>query len=447
MWLHIVMGATSLSKISSPARPRRSYLEDIGKALDILPPKASEYHKKSLGEYFSKSFTVLPAHSKARFIEAGIAILKKHPSIKTFHKYMKFYKELLSEISFHAELDGESSVGYKKNFGVFLSLRHTKELGREGGDFFKYIQNIGRRSRVRNNYRDNLEKSIMEVYGEHFHVDGIVFMGENKTRSFNKTGWIETPLAYVILKSKEISVDKIPSVQIDLDFYDGKGQVVLPILSNVILIDSKNYTYKSLQNLKITQTLDARKIDRRLVTLEIELQGNRCIPDISDITSFSSLPFTVVKKEGGALSIPTMTVKDNEYILPSSRIYTIQLKPKKAEVGSYTFIFPQFTKGNVILKKYIDADIYPAKSPLILETSTKDFINYWKLTFISLMILFIGGVGSYYIRKMLTQQKEIKEDDISYPTTITPFTVLGYLSEISQSNLVPKGKRKNLQKT
>ena len=49
--------------------------------------------------------------------------------------------------------------------------------------------------------------------------------------------WQETPLAYLHLVAKDATVDRVPPLEIELDFFDRDGKVVIPVPSNPVLIE------------------------------------------------------------------------------------------------------------------------------------------------------------------------------------------------------------------
>ena len=60
-----------------------------------------------------------------------------------------------------------------------------------------------------------------------------------QSRTIGQPGWRETPLAYVLLKAKDASVDRIPELKMDLDFYDSLGPALLPVSTASQVIDAR----------------------------------------------------------------------------------------------------------------------------------------------------------------------------------------------------------------
>ena len=131
-------------------------------------------------------------------------------------------------------VDGDATVGHSKPFGVFVSLQHTDSLGRESGGFGKYLQNQQGMNYGYNpygtppvNYREDFEKQVREKFGENFEILPVTFHDDKvQPRGYGRPGWRETPYAYLLLKAKDGAVDRLPALQLDLDFFDKRDQVV-----------------------------------------------------------------------------------------------------------------------------------------------------------------------------------------------------------------------------
>ena len=127
-----------------------------------------------------------------------------------------------------ARIDGDDEVDTEP-FGLFIGFWHTSDIEREAGGFARYLVGGSKGSPYyypsypsqRQAPRDDLEEHLNEKLGEIFEVQSITFR-DNKiqSRTIGQPGWRETPLAYVLLKAKDASVDRIPELKMDLDFYD-----------------------------------------------------------------------------------------------------------------------------------------------------------------------------------------------------------------------------------
>ena len=51
------------------------------------------------------------------------------------------------------------------------------------------------------------------------------------SKATEEYGWRVTPYAYLLLKARGPEVDKLPSLQLDLDFLDTSGYAMIPVAS------------------------------------------------------------------------------------------------------------------------------------------------------------------------------------------------------------------------
>src|SRR5688500_16000272 len=210
--------------------PSKPEIDRIRTALLAVPgEKQADKHMESFGKWLSDGTQSLKPELKHRFLKAGLEVAKDHPAAEGTRKLVQYYADLLTEVELFARLEGDPTVGHKKPFGLHLSIRHTQAVGRESGGFNKYLTNPASRSGSYGysgpdapvNYRDDFEKKIREALTERFEIKAVTWFDEKvEARPYGKPGWRETPLAFVLLQPKDASVDKVPAVPMDLDFYD-----------------------------------------------------------------------------------------------------------------------------------------------------------------------------------------------------------------------------------
>src|SRR5262249_12832442 len=144
------------------------------------------------------------------------------------------------EIKLRLAVDGDDRVGGDRPFGATLTLRFTAAVDRETGGFGRYLQNdvwarVGNTYKPMN-YRDQLKKALEAALGEHLQGECIGFFEAlappKPVKEAGEDGWMEKPLAYLVLKPKDPSIDRIPQVSMDMHFNDTAGPVVLPVTSN-----------------------------------------------------------------------------------------------------------------------------------------------------------------------------------------------------------------------
>src|SRR6185436_10226420 len=132
------------------------------------------------------------------------------------------------------------------------------------------------------NPSEEFSKNIHAALDETFEVASITFHDASvKTIDLPRDGWQETPLAYLVLRAKDAAVDRIPSIQLDMDFADTAGQVVLPVRSQVQPIDSKEpeVAPRPCDELALIFTMDEREWRKEgKVVVEIAAKGKGVIP-------------------------------------------------------------------------------------------------------------------------------------------------------------------------
>src|SRR5262249_35949391 len=154
--------------------------------------------------------------------------------------------------------DGGAEVGHHRPFGVHLMIRSSKALGRESQGFAAML--TAGQVRAPSEQRQKLEKEIHEKWGQAFQIETIRFHdpATMTARPSSRDGWEQTPVAYLVLRARDPSVDRLPALQIDLPFNDGQGAVLLPITSQTTLIDARESkpAPRPCREIKVKQILD-----------------------------------------------------------------------------------------------------------------------------------------------------------------------------------------------
>src|SRR6185503_17946536 len=205
-----------------------------------------------------------------------------------------YYDDLLQELELVVRLDGDATVGHERPFGVFVVLRHTADLEREAGGFGRYLRNLKTSNPYyynpyggqQRNFPEEFEKQVREKLADHYDVKSVTFLDDKvKSRGYGRPGWRETPLAYLLLQAKDGAVDQLPPFNMDLDFSDSRGQVVLPVKSPVVLLDARpeRVPARPLDKLEIVQMLDDRELAQGRVALEIKATANGLVPELGEL--------------------------------------------------------------------------------------------------------------------------------------------------------------------
>ena len=111
-------------------------------------------------------------------------------------------------------------------------------------------------------------------------------------RATDRPGWEETVLAYVHAAALDASVDKIPRIQMSLEFLDVTGPISISAESaeTMIRVTGDRVPPRPFRRLDVTQVLDARNLeaDEELV-IEVTATANGLVPDLEDLIDLQQL--------------------------------------------------------------------------------------------------------------------------------------------------------------
>jgi hypothetical protein len=440
-WFNATLGASDLAYLTRQTEPDTNRLDKIRIALLALPEGVVERHLTAFGKGLSDSINTLKPELKPRYLRAGIRIVGNHESAAEARKLATYYDDLLQEIVMSVRVDGDPAVGHTKPFGVFVSLRHTDSLGRESGGFGKYLQNQQGMNFGYNpygtppvNYREDFEKQVREKFGENFDIVSVTFHEDKvQPRGYGRPGWRETPYAYVLLKAKDGAVDRLPALQLDLDFFDKRGQVVLPVVSQVQMIDARpESTARPVKKIEVLQILDAREAAKGTLGLEIKATGRGLLPELKDLMDVNLPGFKIERLDDKPLVISKMDAEGEEVAPVSERNWVLSLVADSASAPPANFNFPKAKVAGVEMayKNYSDADLVDVKPEVALAGFSLRHGNGWRWAEGGALLVIVGIAWLWYWRR----QKAGHVDEIPaayvFPPELTPFTVLNLLQRM-----------------
>jgi hypothetical protein len=450
MWFFVMLGASDLSQLTRAAARSDPGLTQIGDAMRTLPGEAAEDHQEKFGEMLARLLSQVPGNMRQRFLSAGLQVLgKEHPSAKPALESLKNYEELLDEVQLRATIDGSTRVGFGEPFGLILSLEHTRQLARESGGFSKYLQNASDRSQspfrpplaanAPSEYRSNFAKNIHAALDETFEISSITFHDPDvRTIDLPRDGWQETPLAYVLLRAKEAAVDRIPSIQIDMDFSDESGQVVLPVRSQVQPIDAKDKAVaaRPCADLGLTFTMDEREWSKGSVVVEINARGQGVIASHLTLFDYEQSGFEVEVIDNG-LSLTQFISDGKTRHAQADRNWQFTYKRKKDVKGDATLHFPKLRPGVIVAKTeykhYQDADLVELTTDQAMAGVSLNSPASRSLQVLGLLIaLAIGGLAILWLSRRRTQSAIVGDGALQLPGQITPFSVVAFLRRIQR---------------
>jgi hypothetical protein len=443
LWFNTNLGASDLSYVTRQQTPEIGNLQQIREAMLVLPD--SEGHFKAFGDSVATNSRRLTPELKPRYLKAALVVLEDHPAGESARSLVQHYKDLLDEIELVARIDGDDKVGHTEPFGLFIGLKHTSDIEREAGGFTRYLVGGSKGSPYyyptypgqRPAPRDDLEEHLNEKLGENFEVQSITFHdNKSQSRTIGQPGWRETPLAYVLLKAKDASVDRLPELKMDLDFYDSIGPALLPVTTATQVIDARpeNAPSRPADELALTQTLDARLTDKKQeLKLEIHASTKGLAPSLDKLVDLTIPGFEIEKNEDQGLSIARVESDAERVNAVSERTWLLTLKPKAGTSEPSTFKFPEPTSlvAKSVFKQYSNADLKEVEGEIATAGIVLNPQPVWPWLTGGAIIVALGLAGMR-LAKRNTGEAEVTPV-YNVPEDCTPFTVIDLLQRIDSA--------------
>jgi hypothetical protein len=281
-----------------------------------------------------------------------------------------------------------------------------------------------------------------------------------KPRPTPQPGWEETVLAYLHVRAKDASVDKIPPVELALKFVDMTGPVSIPAESaeTVIKVSSDPVPPRPASHIEITQTLDNRQFPiNGALTLEIKASSTGLTPDLDQLLTIDPKAVISVKHinphEG--LQIKELNSWGDEVTPTSERLWTLTLDGDavRAAEGPLEFHFPsaKAKDSTMILQTYKDMNLTTLTAPVVTLGQTNkagEIIAHptahpypW-LAIIAAVIVVVGGLLFLLFRNRGGAQAESTAITFHMPAEVDGFAVVALLRRLRSS---PSVKLKDAQ--
>lgn len=454
LWYYASLGACDLGQITEERVPDLRQPAQIRDAILALPGESAKRHMSMFANsLFTRMSAVKPA-VKFRYVRTGLEIVGDHKQAIEARRLFDYYNDLVTEIKFETVVDGSDVVGHEKPFGLFVNIRHTREIERESGGFGKYLQNQNDPNRFfynygrpLENYRDKFEEVVKQAFAEHFEIQSVTFQTENvNSRALPEYGWRVTPYAYVLLKARGPEVDKIPPLRLDLDFLDTSGYAVLPIESPTVPIDATQEPSEARPHVvtQLTQTLDERQADEGKLIVEVKATAQGLVPELQNLVELNPPGFEVVGTEDQGVSVARFDPDSERSLVISERTWLVNLKAQEglpAKPKTFEFGKPKLDVRDVAYQRYNDADL-AAVEPVVSLEQVYGKTSYAWVAWASLAavaaVVALGWVAVWARRR----PKRAHSARFRMPDELTPFTVLGLLRQIeAQNGLSPTGKQ------
>lgn len=439
LWFAASLGASELGFLTRGTQPDNDQVDLLRRAMADLGGEEEERHLALFANWANR--VNVPAQVKPRFLRHVARVLGDHPEGEGVRNRLRLYEELIDEVRLVTEVDGSDQVGSGRPFGVRLSLRYTTALEREAGGFSKYLQNgvytPGVPAPV--DYLDNFEEKIRSTLFESFEVENLIFhQAEVVARPFGLHGWMEKPLAYLVLSARDQAVDRIPPLQIDMDFSDGKGLVVLPLITPVVLLDSDSAIAEDrpYEKLEAEMVLDARELADGKVRLEVRTRGRGVLPELERLLpEHDAVPgFVTTEIQPHGLNLVELDAESDPVMPLTERSWSLTLEPGADARGMDSFHFPALALDHEKLdyRRYADLDVVDAEAQTPLDSALLGGGGppAW-LVVLALAVLGGGAVLIYLRREPAAAAAPPR---VPRPRRATPLATLAYLQRVEEDS-------------
>lgn len=453
-WFYAALGATDLGQVSHENQPVPAQFPLILAAINQLPEKTADEHLgKFANQLFTRMGTVQP-QAKYRFLKSGFEIVGDHPRAQEAKKSFEYYNDVTSEIKLVAEIDGSDVIGHQQPFGVILKLVHTTDMERESGGFEKYVQNQTQSpyaynyGRPNEDYRNKFQEGATKALTEHFEVISMTFEEPKsmKSRPSDREGWRETPYAYALLKARGPQIDRFPPIQLNLDFVDSSGFVVLPIESASLVVDASpaKPPARPFEDLELVQTIDERQATDGKLLLEVQAKAKGLVPDLKSILDLDFEHLEVVRMDDQQVAPKGFDPDADSIQITSDRSWLIELQAKPGhQLEVFEFCRPTLEGVTVRRQQYQDADLVDAEETIQLASVYRRVD--WTRS-ILLGVLGVGVLSMVLIGFVFATRRKPVEQRAAFelPAEINAFTVLGLLQQIQKDGKLSDKERAEL---
>ncbi len=387
-WFQALLGLGANGQLNVSKPLDRVALGEIRDLVRGLPDQAAQNHVDQFARHVAARLEDVehPIHEdlKYKYLAGSLIITRESPfSFQTAEK-VEYYDELLNELRLETRVDGPNTISRDHDFGIILSVQHTEAMGRMA-DFGKYLVNdvvatyapsrqgqqdpvtVYRLGDIQGN-RDMLEMNIRESLSLFFDIRSISFSPRDVLpRATPQPGWQETVLAYILCRPKDASVDKIPRIQMGLEFLDLTGPVTISAESpeTMIKVTDQPTPPRPFDKVDMQIVVDARQLnENREVLLEISATGNGLLPELEqliDVTAIGDqLPIVQIDTHEGTNLKQVASWAEQVHAI-SDRRWTVVLDGSSLvdPPGSLKLALPNLlvANGSLTYQTYQDLDL------------------------------------------------------------------------------------------
>ncbi|MCA9177429.1 MAG: hypothetical protein KDB14_23250 [Planctomycetales bacterium] len=440
-------------------------LHELRQALLDLPNGASQVHLEMFSQLVADNIAsqrIAPA-MKYRYLSAAVKVIGSQPTLYPAEEKIGYYESLLHELRLHTQVDGSEQVRPDRPFGVLVTLQHTADVARESGGFGDYLRNqtqrvvSGRTINEEPLYRDRFEESLRLELESFFQIHSIVFADpDSPPRDIAAPAgvpshaelrqWQETPLCYLLLQPQDSSVDRVPSLSLELDFFDRDGKVVIPAESFPLQIAvSPDAEPHPASQVSVTQIVDARELKDGKLKLDLAVNADGLAPDwkeLLDVDRFS-LPIHDAAPLGGLQVKQLRWDQQHGMVAQTENSWTLQLDPQPLLQGAgdriaFDFLAARSPQTSMVYLRYEDVDpVEAAESITLLEgAEAGELTGVGRYVWILLALISLAAAGAVLLLRRSGAASVETTPLFAMPRESTPFSVVALLRRIRDSQQV-----------
>ena len=476
-WFCLSLGASDPTRLTghnleTDAIENAAEIENIRKDMMALPADDAQFHFGELARVTAEASVGLQPEVKAGFMRRAVELVGDHPAASGLRREIALFEDIVNEeVTLRLTLDGSDRVGTTP-FAACLSMRSTMHIARQLGGFDRYLRRMGfvggannRRQRV--DFRSRMQRSIERAFDGKIELVSVgLFHSMNPPVRIEVGGdpnWEEKPFAYMLLRARDESADHLPSLQLDLTVPSDKGNVILPLQSNTVILDAvadNAADRRPVTNLTVHQIVDTRPLllentTGDVVKLEISATCDGVVPELDMLLDGvgSALPGFVVAEDG--IETKPLTVvgvddsstgfglgdddqvyveaQDGIFRLPTTRSWVVTYTPNGLSRGqAEAFTLPTVREGyeaEATAEYYLDFDLVPADGPTVAIVPPIKTPWLW----IGLAGLLVLAGASFVARRVLARGESSGGGvALRAPTNSTPLAAIVTLQKIER---------------
>jgi len=315
-WFDSLLGFNSNGEINVSKAMNPDVLNVMRELMWSLPERSQRRHISAFAQYIDRRAEnekdPLPPEVRYKYLASGLMITRDSVFSMQTRKQVEYFDELLEDVRLETRIDGANTVGSGEDFGIVISLVHSDVLGEllnlkpylsadasghrgarnmhRGQGPIKSMDNVRK-------FKNEFEKNIYESFSNFFEIHSVTFSPiDVASRPIAREGWSETVMAYVQVRALGVEVDRVPPLELDLNYFDLSGPVALPVKSaeTGIRVAKDVSNSRPISNLQVRQTLDPRAlVEGGSMTLEVRAEAFGLIPDLRDLLDLAALEATI----------------------------------------------------------------------------------------------------------------------------------------------------------